>query len=271
MKSILYYKDYHKYMQDYYNERKLHSAFSWREFSSIAGFSSPVYMKLVCEGKNRLSKSRMGQVADALNLHGYEKEFFEQMVIYDGAKKESTKNSALRKMQDIISEHEIRIVPGGAFEYYSGWENPVLRELVPMMPGASPKEIANACNEDVSPEEVSRVLAFLTKHGFLKKNQNGIFEQTEKIVIGSKEELPLAIRAMHKEMAQIAANAIEKYKPEERHFVGATMGIDEKSYRKITREIERFCKRIAVISDKCENVNQVYRLNVQLFPMSKKI
>lgn len=271
MKSILDYENYREYLQDFYKEQKSLSVFSWRKFSSIAGFTSPVYMKLVCEGKSSLSKSKMGNVAQALNLIGYEREYFEQMVILGNAKAESTKASALLKMNKIREDHKIRVVPNEAFEYYSSWENSVLRELAPLMPGASPEEIAKTCNEEVSPKEVQRVLAFLTKHGFLKKIQDKTFVQSEKAVIGSKRDHSLAIKSMHKEMAEIAVNAVERYKPDERHFVGATIGVDENSYNEITQEIENCIKRIAVISDKHENINQVYRLNIQFFPMSKKI
>ena len=55
MKAIYEYIDYRRYMQEFYEERKRCSAFSWREFSHLAGFSSSNYMKLVCDGKTRLS------------------------------------------------------------------------------------------------------------------------------------------------------------------------------------------------------------------------
>ena len=50
MKSILEYKDYRLYIQDYYDERKRQGAFSWREFCKNAGFSSPNFLQLVCKG-----------------------------------------------------------------------------------------------------------------------------------------------------------------------------------------------------------------------------
>lgn len=271
MKQIICYKDYRKYLQDFYDEKKLTVGFSWREFSSLAGFSSPVYMKLVCEGKSALSKSKMSRVAEALGLEGYEKKYFEQMVIFGNAKLDNEKKDALKKMNQISGEHKIRIVRDEAFEYYSSWENPVLRELAPLMPGASCKELANTCCEEVSPEEVQRVLKFLTKTGFLVKTNERTFEQAEKMVVGSKESLPIAIRTMHKEMAEIAVQAVEKYNSNERFFMGATFGLDEDTYRKVTKEIEKCSKRISSLAEKCENMNRVYRLNFQFFPMTKKV
>ena len=59
MKSILEYKDYHLYIQDYYDERKRLGAFSWREFCKSAGFTSPNFLKLVCMGQSKLSKVKI--------------------------------------------------------------------------------------------------------------------------------------------------------------------------------------------------------------------
>lgn len=54
MKPIVEYLDYRMYMREFYEERKRTSAFTWREFSKLAGFSSSGYLKLVCDGKTRL-------------------------------------------------------------------------------------------------------------------------------------------------------------------------------------------------------------------------
>ena len=47
MKEIIEYTDYRKFIQDYYDERKRSSAFTWRDFARVAGFSSAVYLKYV--------------------------------------------------------------------------------------------------------------------------------------------------------------------------------------------------------------------------------
>ena len=64
MKPVTEYEDYRMYMQDYYNERKRVSSFSWREYTRASGFTSPTYLKLVCEGKTlylRRSNLQHGQ------------------------------------------------------------------------------------------------------------------------------------------------------------------------------------------------------------------
>ena len=76
MKPITEYKDYRLYIQDYYDERKRLGAFSWREFCKSAGFSSPNFLKLVCLGESRLGTPKIENVANAMGLVGYEKDYF---------------------------------------------------------------------------------------------------------------------------------------------------------------------------------------------------
>ena len=81
MKEIVEYTDYRKYIQDYYDERKRCSAFSWQEFARNAGFSSAVFLKYVCEGKKNLSIGSAGSVANAMGLAGYEQAYFVLILI----------------------------------------------------------------------------------------------------------------------------------------------------------------------------------------------
>ena len=271
MKSILEYKDYRAYMQDYYDYRKSHGAFSWREFCKLAGFSSPNFLKLVCTGQSSLSKIKIAPVAKAMGLVGYESEYFKQLVLFGNAETDSTKKAALLEMERIAREHKVRVIDSDAFQYYESWKYPVVRELAPMMPGAQPRKIADECKEYVSAEEVRDILAFLVKAGFLKKDGEKIYSQTEKAVIGSPEALPIAIRAMHKEMGNMAVRAVDRYKASERYFTGMTIGVNEATYSRIVHEIDICSKKIAAIANESDNLNQVYGLNFQLFPFTNKI
>ena len=270
MKPITEYKDYRAYMQDFYEYRKSHGAFSWREFCKLAGFTSPNFLKLVCTGQSSLSKIKIAPVAKAMGLTGYECEYFKQLVIFGNAETDTAKKAALLEMDRIAREHKVRVVDSDAFQYYESWKYPVIRELAPMMPGARPRDIAEECKEYVSAEEVRDILAFLVKAGFLKKDGDKIYSQTEQSVIGSPEALPIAIRAMHKEMGNMAVRAVDRYSASERFFTGMTIGVNEANYARIVAEIDACAKRIAAIANEGDNLDQVYGLNFQLFPFTNK-
>ena len=271
MKSIFEYRDYHLYLQDYYDERKRLGAFSWREFCRNAGFSSPNFLKLVSMGQSKLSKIKACQVAKSMGLVDYEEQYFYQLVAYGNADNNETQRAAFLEMERIALEHQVRVVDKEALQYYESWKYPVIRELAPLMPGATPRDLAEECKEYVSAEEISDVLDFLVKAGFLKKEDNGAYTQTAQTIIGSKEALPIAIRAMHKEMAIMAARAVDRYSANERFFNGVTLSVNQDAYNRIVEEIKACCKKVVAIANENSTFDRVCRINFQFFPLTDKI
>ena len=271
MKPIVEYKDYRAYMADYYEERKRTSAFTWREFAKIAGFTSPSYLKLVCDGKSSLSRVTMNRVAVAMGLVGYEIEYFEAMVNFVNAQKDDVKKVYFDKMMAISAANQVRVVDKDAFEYYDSWKNPVVRELAPMMPGAMPGDMAKMCCQEISALEVRKSLAFLEKAGFLKKTGENVYEQTDKAVVGSKEGLTLAIRMMHREMGRLGIESIDQFGPEDRNVTGVTLGVNREGYEEIVKELDACRKKIISIAAKCGKLDQVCRLNLHFFPLTQRV
>ena len=269
MKPIVEYTDFRKYMRDFYEDRKLRSAFSWREFSKNAGFSSPSYMKVVCDGKSKLSRIGVERTGAAMGLTGFEMDYFRAMVKFGQAETEEKKKAAYEEMLSIAKTYNVRTLEGDLFQYYDSWRNPVLRELAPIMPGATPGEMAKMCYPEVSAAEVRDSLDFLTKSGLLKK-VDGNFVQSETSVKGTSDATRLALRGMHREMSKLATPALELPK-EERNFSGVTMGLSRDSYHKIECMLDECRRRIIALAAEEKSVEQVYRLNLQLFPLTKNV
>ena len=271
MRDILEYTDYRQYIADYYADRKVKTAFSWQEFAKTAGFSSPVYLKYVSEGRFNLSEDAATHTAQAMCLADYERAFFVEMVKFDHAKNDSEKRAAFSKMVSIAESRKAKIVDGESFRFFEDWKNPVLRELAPAMPGAKPLAMAHACRPEVSAAEISESLSFLVKANLLQKDKDGNYAQTDKVVTtGPMEFTPLAVRGLHRQMGEFALDAIEGVPQDERHFSGLTLGITREAYEKIVQRIAEFRKDIIAIATSETATDEVYRLNVQFFPMTKK-
>ena len=269
MKPIIEYESYRAYMQDFYDQRKRCSAFSWREFSRLAGFSSPIYLKLVCEGKSNLSQIGVERVAMAMGLAGYELVYFRSLVAFDQAKKDADKKRAYEGMMEIANAHKVRVLDSVAFAFYESWRNSVLRELAANMPGAKPSDLAHLCYQKISAEDVKDTLAFLVKAGLLKKTGENSYEQSEKSVRASGEAMPVAVRAMHRQMAEFAMKAVDEIPPTERNITGVTLGLTGRAYQRIVTELDSFRRKIIAIATEDDGMDQVYRLNLQLFPLTR--
>lgn len=256
-------------MRDFYEERKRSSLFSWREFSKLAGFTSPNYIQLVCEGKSRLSKTGVEKVATAMELAGSDRDYFLAMERFGDAKSDSKKIQAFNEMQNIAKENRLRVVDGEAFKYFESWVNPVMRELAPIMPGTKPLELARNCYPVVSAAEVRQSLDFMVHANFLKKVGEDTYVQTEKVVTGSSAAIPLALRSMNRQMSKFATDAIDDIPPEKRHTAGVTLGMSNATYKWLVQKLESLRQQVVAMAAKEKDYDKVYRLNLQLFPLTK--
>jgi uncharacterized protein (TIGR02147 family) len=75
---------------------------------------------------------------------------------------------------------------------------------------------------------------------------------------------------MHRQMAELATPALELPK-DERNFSGVTMGVSKETYDHIVNLLDEFRSKIIAIAAEDKNIEQVYRLNLQLFPLTKNI
>ena len=271
MKDVLEYTNYRQYIADYYAEKKAKSAFTWQEFTRAAGFSSPVHLKYASEGRLNLSDAAAKRVAQAMHLVDFEQDYFCEMVKLDNAKTDAEKKAAFNNMLAIADAHKAKILEGDSFRYFESWKNPVLRELAPSMPGAKPLALARACRPEITAAEVTESLSFLVKADLLKKDKDGNYARTETgVTTGPMDVTPVAVRSMHRQMGQFALEAIEGVPQDERHFSGLTLGITQEAYTEIVQKIAEFRKEIIAIATRSTETEEVYRLNVQFFPMTNK-
>ena len=198
------------------------------------------------------------RVAKAMHLVDFEQEYFCEMVKFDNAKTDSEKKDAFGKMLSIAEAHKVKIIEGDSYRYFDSWKNPVLRELAPAMPGAKPLALAHACRPEISAAEVSESLSFLVKANLLKKDKDGNYSQTEKTVTtGPMDVTPLAVRGMHRQMGEVALDAIEGVPQDERHFSGLTLGITREAYEEIVQRIAEFRKDIIAIATRKPATDEV--------------
>ena len=111
---------------------------------------------------------------------------------------------------------------------------------------------------------------FLTKAGLLKKAGDSAFVQAETSITGTPDATRLALRGMHRQMSKLATPALD-LPVEQRNFSGVTMGVSRESYERIVKVLDECRRQIIAIAADDKNIDQVYRLNLQLFPLTKNV
>lgn len=189
MSPIVEYLDYRKYILDYYTECKATSGFTWRAFAAKAGFSSPIYLKQVTEGKCNLSSAAAERVGKAMELAGLDLTYFRQLVAFNHAKVDAERIHAFKIMQNIAKSSKAKFLGGDDFAYFQSWKAPVIREISEAMPGASAEEMAKECLPHITPGEVNNTMQLLLRLGLLVQDKDGRFHQTSNVISMADGEL----------------------------------------------------------------------------------
>lgn len=270
MKPVMEYNNYRIYVRDYYTERKERSGFTWRDFAKSAGYSSPVFLKLVCDGKTNLSEVGVERVASAMGLVGLDLQYFRLLVSFNQEKDLKAQKHFFAELRKLANDNSISLVGEEQYDFYENWLNPVLREMAPAVKEPTPAKLAGQCVFNADAAQVKKSLKFLEKSGMVLKDASGNYVQGNKsISTGNIDVASLAIREMHRQMGELAVRSLDEVPMDERDISGLTMGISEEAFTKITKEIQDFRRRIMAIAMASSGEERVYRLNMQLFPLTK--
>ena len=176
MKPVTEYQNFRVFIRDFYTERKVRSGFTWREFAREAGYSSPVFLKLVCDGTANLSDAGMERVAEAMGLVGVDLQYFRTLVRFNQEKDAARKREIFKELRAITKENEITLVGEDQYDYYESWVNPVLREMAPYVSDSTPAQMADKLTFGAQAAEVKKALQLLQRVGLLNKTADGKYK-----------------------------------------------------------------------------------------------
>jgi uncharacterized protein (TIGR02147 family) len=75
---------------------------------------------------------------------------------------------------------------------------------------------------------------------------------------------------MHRQMGELAVRALDEIPVKDRDISGLTLGISDNAFYRISKEIADFRRRVTSIVLNDSGESRVFRLNVQLFPLTKE-
>jgi uncharacterized protein (TIGR02147 family) len=271
MKPVFQYIDYRLFLRDYYKEKKATTRhFSYRYFCGKAGISSPVFLKLVMEGKSNISVEMIDKFARALALNKQESRFFKHLVQFNQARTAEEKQdhyAVLVTMSNNVSRY---VLGSEQFEYLSKWHNVVIRELVCQHDFKDNfSALASSIVPPISKREAESSVKLLLRLGLIVKHPDGRYRQIDRALATNREVAGPAIRAFNKTMIDLARRSVDAIENTQRNVSGMTVGVSKASYDVLCAEIESFKDRVASIVHNSAEVDSVYQLNLQLFPVAR--
>lgn len=270
MQRIEFYDDFRKFLKDYYTDKKKQFPyFSYRYFCKKAGLTSPSHFPEIIEGKRKLTSKMLESFIKGMALTDSDARYFATLVSFNQSKNSIERQHLLEQLRGLKRKVKQSLVSTDHFEYYSKWYNVVLRELACILDWKDDYEVlAKSIVPPIRKNEAKESIEFLLHAGFIEKRDDGRYYQVEPAITSGSEVCSLGIRAYNTFMAERAQSAIEEFPPTERDIQTLTIGISKEGYRLIKQEMQDFLSRVVRIVDEDKNVEQVYNVNVHLFPMS---
>jgi uncharacterized protein (TIGR02147 family) len=195
--------------------------------------------------------------------------YFATLVSFNQSKNSAQKQQLLMQIRGLKRKVNQALVSTDRYEYYLKWYNVVIRELACLIDWKDDYDLlAKSIVPPIKKTEARESVAFLLGAGFLEKRSDGRYYQREPAITSGSEVSSLGIRAYNAFMAERAHEAIEAFPPAERDIQSLTIGISREGYRLIKQEMQEFISRVVRIVDDDKNPDQVFNVNMHLFPMS---
>jgi len=267
MESLLEYQDYRLYLADYYEYAKAkYPHFSYRYFSLKVGVKSPVFLKLVIDGKRNLSLNTIQGISEAIGHTQKEAKYFKHLVLFDQAKTTDEKQEHYLLLSEIVGSIKEKTLDYVHFEFLNTWYHPVIRELLTLNQWENIADLARQVFPPLNVVQVRESIHFLERTGFVKKDDNGHYHQTEPHLNSGKGVMSIAVRNYHRHMLEHAAQSIDRFDKSHRFVSGATLGVSKTCYEAIELEYRRFREKILKMVAIDSEPDRVIQMALALHP-----
>lgn len=267
------YLNYRKLLKDLYEERKeQQSFFSYRYIAQKVGFSSAGFFTNIIQGKRNISPEYIFKFAEVFKLKKAETEYFELLVNFDQAKDHSRKRFYFEKIL-ANKKSKIKVTDAQQYEFYSAWYYTAIRELIDIYQFKGDyDELAKRVSPPIKATDAKKAVQLLEVAGLIKKNDDGVYEQTDTFITTGYEAKSVAITNFLMNMADLAKEAVDRYPREKRDMSTLTFTVSEEGYQTIHERLKSFRRELLEIvrEDKTKKrQDRVYHINFHVFPLTR--
>lgn len=269
--NIFDYSDYREYLADFYsNKKSVNPGYSHRVFAKSAGLSSPSHLSMIIKGTRNLSLKTIPKFADGLKLKARERKYFELLVQYNQA---DDLQSKAKYFSEILSMrgslNKLHSLEKEKFDFLSKWYVVAIYVLIDLKNfDPDPNWIIKRLKGAVSVSQVRDALSNLKRLNMVEVTEQGKYQQRSGALTIADDTRSLAVYKYHQSMIRLAAEALRNEEQTRREMNGATFAIPADKVQEVKDRIRKFRKEINQLASTFEDPNQVYQMNIQLFPLS---
>jgi uncharacterized protein (TIGR02147 family) len=159
-------------------------------------------------------------------------------------------------------------------EYFAEWHHCVIRELVCMADfgkdGALDyARLGKMLNPPVTAAKAEASVKLLGELGFIRK-EKGRYVQTDPVLTTGPGVQDFLVIRYQIRMMQLAMEAFERCRAEERMISSSTMGVSRTTFERVVKKVRDFRAHLAEMVSQDEHPERVYQLTISMIPLSQK-
>lgn len=271
--SVYAFLDAREFLRRAYEARRAHDrTFSQRRIALGLKAGSSSFFRDVLSGKSKLTPARVLGFARLFKLSKPEVEYFEKLVAYTQAEGAEEKQHAFENLKAADPKGRHAVLEASHAEYFSKWHYAAVRELLAVHDfRGDHAELGALLNPPITEAAARDAVDLLRRLKLIRKTPHGGYEPTDRVVLSGPQQGPVHMRPLLASHLDLARRALEQVPAAERPFSYLTVSVSEKSLARIHKKLRALRDEVFEIVTDDDEVDRLYQLNIQLFPISEEI
>jgi uncharacterized protein (TIGR02147 family) len=268
--SVYAYRDYHKFLAEWFKSKKQRP--SMRSFAQRAGCSVAMVSMVVAD-KQRLQERWCDPFADVLRLDNEERAFFKMLVEHERAPTDALRRMIERRIEEIARFRSSTVVSEGTARLYRHWYYGAIADLAECEGFvADPAWIAARLSPPIQEAQAAEALEVLLELGRIKIVGDRVVGSEAPWVTPHQltpSVLDEAVRAMHVDVARLAARSLTAFSASERQAQSLSLAVPRSALPELQRVMQEAVEQvIALASRQTEGPEMVVQVASYLFPVA---
>jgi uncharacterized protein (TIGR02147 family) len=272
--NLFEYSDYRAFLRDYYGEqKKKNPSYSYRLFANKAKLGSPNYLKLVIDGKRRVTDQNLPHFARGLHLGREEAEYFRNLVLFQESKDHEAKNNSLAEVLKLRARHrkDALEIEESRLEFLKNWYHAAVRELVMLKDfKPSPDWISARLGGKITPAQAEESIEVLKRLEFIREDEKGHYTVSDPLITTSDEISSHLIRQVHRQFMELGTQAIFDEPVGRREVNNLTVALPRSKIPEVKNAIKEFRKDLNKRFSTQQGNDEVYQLVINFYPLTKE-
>jgi uncharacterized protein (TIGR02147 family) len=271
MVSVFDHIDYRAFLAAWYKDAKAASrAVSYRSIATKVGYASPGFFTQILQGKTNISLSTAEGFAELTGLKGRSREYFLNMVDWNQAKDDKSRQKSLAKLEK-FREFKIHDLKHDQERFLETWHHAAIREIIGIKPFQGDyTALANSLDPPITSQEAKDSIELLLALGLAARTSRGVERRDAALSAGHAID-SATTNGFFRELHALGLRALDHFPKSDRNLSWVTLSVSESARAEILDELRTFRRKALEIASRDSRPGRVHQLTMMLHPLSKPL